>query len=1070
MKKQIKVAYYPSDTPKVKVLGSNGKSLDRLCVKCDTEEDTSSGNYILDARFLTEKSLNELLQEEAILKVLMDYGTEVFRISKVIKGTRYTDIVARQITIADSLTLWLEDVRPTNLSGAAAANYLTTNSTGVKDIEVVSDIQGSSTAYYQRMSLYKALHDSEQSFQNRWGGEILRRGYTVYMNSRIGTDRGFSIREGKNLTGFECSSNIDSLVTRARGKGFDGILGNYIDSPLINNYRSIYTGVIGYEDVKVKDENSDEGYDTLEQAQAELDRRIREEFSKNDIDKIKASYNINFVQLEKTEEYKNYVQAERAYIGDTLRVYIPKLDTDIKVRAINKKFDVLAQRTKEIKLSNYIEAKPLTIKEIAKRLESIDSTDSILQQAKDNASALIKGGLKNSYVVVRENEIVIGDTKDINTMTNVWRFNNGGLGHSKTGYYGEFGTAITQDGQIVADFITTGTLSANLIKAGLLQDSLGKNTINMENGTFSLGGGKITYDGSNLNINAEAVKLAMGQIGGNNLFLDGSFELGYNIARVGGAFPSLQIEANVTGVHLPYEGKYFFFAQGITNSKYAYVNFAQLIPLIGGRKYTTSFFYKRDSVAPILANRTSLIYLDSNGAYITEHILNAENSKFNVTTYVAPPGTAGAYIRFGYELAYPDYSWIYVDAVKIEEGDNATAFSGHQSEMKGTTYTFDGESFKIGSNANGNVAEHTPNYSKYIHGSGANTVVDYEGFKIFNPSGVKTLGTASDGSMLMRGILEQYSASTGYKGMEIKGNTLNIFDWTRDGDYVGSLGSTVDQNGRGSIMLYGDKGNPLKLGWHSQDGSQYPLRSCMIIDDTTVENKGIAKVGFYESIAMINSAINIVSDGVLIGKLHMSSNNNVHLLGRQNVGHPRIGEIVPDGSYSSMAKFETAGSYIWGNFACSGTKSRIVETENYGARSLNAYETPEPYFGDIGEAVLDENGECIIYIDPIFAETIDNKAKYQVFTQVYEGSITSIKRYGTYFIVKGEPGTEFAWELKAKQKGYTDIRLEEREIKTEETGQKDIATEGLLLDTLNLNDLSPVADILEVPLEEIKLL
>lgn len=501
MKKQIKVAYFPSDTPKDMVLGRNGKSLDQYCIKCETEEDLSTGNYVLDLTFLIEDNIQDLLQEEVILKILMDYGNEIFRISKVTVGTRYIYVVARQITIADSLTLWLEDVRPTDLNGQGAVSWLLDGSEGKKEIQIVSDIDTIATAYYQRMSLYKALHDNDNSFLNRWGGEIQRRGYTVYINKRIGIDRGFTIREGKNLTGFEGTSNIDNLVTRAIGQGYNGILGNYIDSPLIGSYNRIYTSVIKYDDVKVKDEYNDEGYDTLEQAQAELDRRIEKEFSENDVDKIKASYTINFVQLEKTEEYKNYIIAERLFIGDDSRVYIPKLNIDIKVRAMTKKYDVLAQKTKEIKLSNYIEAKPLSIKQIVEKLETMDSTETILQLAKDNATSLIKGGLKNSYVIVRENEILIMDTKDINTATNVWRWNSGGLGHSSTGYYGTYGTAITQDGSIVADFITTGQLNAALIKTGILISSNEKTWINMDDGTFSFADGNLSWLDNVLNIN-----------------------------------------------------------------------------------------------------------------------------------------------------------------------------------------------------------------------------------------------------------------------------------------------------------------------------------------------------------------------------------------------------------------------------------------------------------------------------------------------------------------------------------------------------------------------------------------
>lgn len=484
-KKQIKVAYFPATSDKNTVINKNGKSMDQYCTKCEIEEDLSTGNYLLDATFIIKDDLTDLLQEEAILKVLADYGEEVFRISKVIEGTKYIDIVARQITIADSLTLFLKDTRPTNLNGQAALSWILSNAEGTKEITLKSDISSLNTAYYIDKNMYEALHDSDNCFIKRWKGEVQRRGYIETINARIGVNRGFVIREGKNLTGFECTSNIDKLVTRAKGKGFDGLEGDYVDSPIINHYNRVYTKVIEYSDVKVKDEYSDDGFETEREAKDELNRLIKNEFENNDIDKIQASYRINFVQLEKTEEYKNYIVAERLYIGDTIRVYIPRIGVDIDVRAMTKKYNVLTQRTKEVTLSNYVETKPLSIKEIMDKLDGLkEQNNSALQEAKKYASELIKGGLKNSYVIVRENEIIIGDTQDVNTMTNVWRWNKNGLGFSSTGYYGEFGLAMTIDGHIVADFITVGILNANLIKAGVLTNEKGNFLINMETGEF----------------------------------------------------------------------------------------------------------------------------------------------------------------------------------------------------------------------------------------------------------------------------------------------------------------------------------------------------------------------------------------------------------------------------------------------------------------------------------------------------------------------------------------------------------------------------------------------------------
>ena len=118
-------------------------------------------------------------------------------------------------------------------------------------------------------------------------------------------------------------------------------------------------------------------------------------------------------------------------------------------------------------------------------------------------------------------------------------------------------------------------------------------------------------------------------------------------------------------------------------------------------------------------------------------------------------------------------------------------------------------------------------------------------------------------------------------------------------------------------------------------------------------------------------------------------------------------------------------TYVRGNLAASGTKSRRVETENYDERLLYSYETPSPMFGDIGEAQLDEEGICYVDLDDIFSETISDKAEYQVFLQKEgEGDCWIANKSPRYFVIQGTPGLKIAWELKAKQKDYQNIRLE----------------------------------------------
>ena len=432
MNNKIKIAYFPKETERDKVIAYNGKSLDNYCISAKTTENIETATYVLDAQFIIDDDIQKLLCEEAILKCRLDYGDEIFKINKVTKTTRRVTIVANQVTIQECKQLFLEDVRPTNQNGISALNWLLSNATGRKDIMFDSDIATVNSANYQGKNVQEAIYGSDNSFISKWGGETLRRGYTLTINSKIGQERGVCIREGKNLTGFNATTNLDSLCTRAIGKGFDGIKGHWIESELINKYRDVYTKVIEYSDVKVKTSTDEEGFDTEEEAIKELDRLVKNEFENNNIDVLKATYTINFAQLENYEEYKEYVQAERIYLGDTIKVHVPSLNINIKVRAKEKIYDVLAQKTEEITLSNTDVVSKISTSSIIEGIKKLLNTNTV-----PNLSAYIdstiKAGMKNSYVVVRDGELLAMDSKDINTATVVTRLNKNGLGFSTTG-------------------------------------------------------------------------------------------------------------------------------------------------------------------------------------------------------------------------------------------------------------------------------------------------------------------------------------------------------------------------------------------------------------------------------------------------------------------------------------------------------------------------------------------------------------------------------------------------------------------------------------------------------------
>lgn len=465
MNKAVKICIFNKNTPKETVILSNGDAiLDNICTSCKVTENLD-GTYGLDAEFIIDDDgLWEYLQEEAILKIKVDYGDEYFRITKPRKTRNRIIIYAIQVTIYETIHLWLNDVRPTGLNGTAAINWILDGAVGVKELEVYSNISASNTAYYEDMNMYKAIHDCDQSFLNRWGGEIQRRGYLLKILDKVGKDRGVQIRSCKNLKGFEANTDVDSITTRIKPKGYDGItINGFIDSPILNNYARAYTKEFTYSDVKVKSSESEtEGFNTLEEAQAELKRLAQLEYTENNVDIISADYTIDFVDLSQTEEYKNYIKAEKVYIGDEVSVFESKLNINVVVRAIERKYNVLTQKVEEIRLSNKdIGRKSINdvMIDISKDIEKNDNSIEKWIQS------FINSGIKDSYVFYNKEELVVCDSPTIEEAIHVWRFNKNGLAHSANGYQGPYDVALTANGQINANMILAGTLKGQYIDA-----------------------------------------------------------------------------------------------------------------------------------------------------------------------------------------------------------------------------------------------------------------------------------------------------------------------------------------------------------------------------------------------------------------------------------------------------------------------------------------------------------------------------------------------------------------------------------------------------------------------------
>ena len=128
--------------------------------------------------------------------------------------------------------------------------------------------------------------------------------------------------------------------------------------------------------------------------------------------------------------------------------------------------------------------------------------------------------------------------------------------------------------------------------------------------------------------------------------------------------------------------------------------------------------------------------------------------------------------------------------------------------------------------------------------------------------------------------------------------------------------------------------------------------------------------------------------------------------------------------YSAGTGTDLADASIRGKLKVSGTKSRSVSTVDYDEQLFYCYEMPTPFFGDIGESVISDDGTCMIDIDDIFQESANVGIKYYVFLQREgEGDCWIAEKEQNYFIVKGTPGLKFSFEIKARQAQYEHMRF-----------------------------------------------
>lgn len=437
---------------------------------CEVKEERN-GSYELTMTYASEGiHASEIQPNRFILAKpnFTDYP-QIFRIYKVGKkiNGRFS-IDAQHI----SYDLSGKTISSGTAGSCAAACLLLDAQAGNFNIE--TDINKSASfAITTPSSVRSWFGGKEGSLLDVYGGEWKYNNYTASLKSARGLDRGVTIRYGKNLTDLSQVLDMSNLAT--------GVLPYYFDA---NGNKTVGTKV---STGLVLDVPRDVAIDFSNEVNPESSTPIATQLANlanryiagNNLTTLSNSITLDFVQM------KNLT--ERVDLCDTVHIYYEPLGITASAKCIATVWDVLEERYKK---TTFGAARTNIADTIASNTKAVENAAS--KAYVNESSQLITGNL-GGYVILddsdgdgKPDQILIMNTDNKATATQVWRFNKGGLGYGSS-YSGPFNDiALTADGKINASRIVTGTLTANVIKAGVLSDAQGNSSIDMTNGSANL--------------------------------------------------------------------------------------------------------------------------------------------------------------------------------------------------------------------------------------------------------------------------------------------------------------------------------------------------------------------------------------------------------------------------------------------------------------------------------------------------------------------------------------------------------------------------------------------------------
>ncbi len=444
-----------------------------------TEE--RNGSFECRFRYPVEGRLYAYIKEDCIIKAKPNETSEpqLFRVyasSKPIGGMITYD--AEHISYELSKNP-IESAEAENETAQEAINTILSAALISHRYTGQSDITTRNSTVIDRQSVRAALGGTDGSVLSVWGGEFEFDNFTVKLHRQRGRETGIRIAYGKNLTDIRQDTNIADMFTAvypyARYTPMpEGDSTEQPDEITVSLPEKILYSrrVPAGARVRVCLKDFTENFSGAEEITVDqLREKAQAWMETSGFDVPTVSITVSFENLWQSPEYAQLAPLERCSLCDTVTVVFQKLNISATAKIIKTVYDTLNEKYTSITIgsakANFADTVNQTSAAIEQTKQEIKKQSSAIEvdirKAVDEATKAITGQ-SGGYVVLNPpknpQEILIMDKPDIAAALKVWRWNGGGLGYSRNGYNGPFETAITQDGEIIADFITAGTLRA----------------------------------------------------------------------------------------------------------------------------------------------------------------------------------------------------------------------------------------------------------------------------------------------------------------------------------------------------------------------------------------------------------------------------------------------------------------------------------------------------------------------------------------------------------------------------------------------------------------------------------